>query len=150
MLSELLIHLTLKKLKTTNSSKHLKPGTVSGVSCRLHEIINWCLCGGRVPSLMLVAMPLGCGSCKGSNGTQKNKHKEGDISEHGGLCAVVLPSRKRGFWVLVLIFRIVSLLYSASITCRPESLLQKQSASVIPEQDGLITCYPYMLIARVT
>lgn len=29
---------------------------------------------------MLVAMSLGCGSCKGSNGTQKNKHKEGDIS----------------------------------------------------------------------
>jgi len=46
VLSELLTHLTLKKLKNSNNSKHLKPGTVSGVSCSLHEIISQCLCGG--------------------------------------------------------------------------------------------------------
>lgn len=58
---------------------HLKPESVSGVFCRLHEI-NQCQGEGHVPSLMLVAMSLGCGSYKGSNGTLRNKHKKKDTS----------------------------------------------------------------------
>lgn len=80
MLSEILIHFALKKLKNANSLKQLKVGSLSGVPCRLHEIINQGLYGGHVSSLLLVVIPLCCGKCRGSNETQQNKHKQGSIS----------------------------------------------------------------------